>query len=58
MSEVNFLAVSFMCVIIIVCYTIGFIMGQVFEQSKQKDKIKAEEEKAKAKANKKTGRKR
>ena len=54
MSEVNYWLLSFMCVIIIVCYTIGFIMGQMFEQSKQQDKIKAEEEKA----NKKTGRKR
>ncbi len=58
MTEVNYWLVGFMCVVIIVCYTIGFIMGQIFEQSKQQDIIKAEEEKAKAKANKKTGRKR
>tara|TARA_B100001057_G_scaffold50134_1_gene44652 strand:- start:9098 stop:9274 length:177 start_codon:yes stop_codon:yes gene_type:complete len=58
MSEVNYLAVSFMCIIIIVCYTIGFVMGQFFEQSKQKDKIKVEQEKAKANANKKTVRRR
>ena len=56
MTEVNYWLVGFMCVVIIVCYTIGFIMGQIFEQSKQQDIIKAEEEKAKA--NKKTGRKR
>tara|TARA_B100000941_G_scaffold51821_1_gene33140 strand:+ start:311 stop:475 length:165 start_codon:yes stop_codon:yes gene_type:complete len=45
MSEVNYWLVGFMCITIIVCYTIGFIMGQIFEQSKQKDKVKAEEEK-------------
>tara|TARA_Y200000002_G_scaffold221153_1_gene182630 strand:+ start:3069 stop:3239 length:171 start_codon:yes stop_codon:yes gene_type:complete len=56
MTEVNYSLVVFMCVTIIVCYTIGFKMGQFFEQSKQKDKVKAEEEKTKA--NKKTVRKR
>ena len=48
MSEVNYGLVSFMCVTIIICYTIGFCMGQIFEQSQQKDKEKEEEEKAKA----------
>ncbi len=57
MSEVNYWLVGFMCFIIVVCYTIGFIMGQIFEQSKLKDKEKEEEEKAK-KTNKKIVRRR
>lgn len=55
MSEVNYQLVIFMCIIIVICYALGFIMGQVFEQSKQKDK---EREEAEAKANKKTVRRR
>ena len=46
MTEVNYWLVGFMCITIIVCYTIGFMMGQIFEQSKQKDKAKAKQKKA------------
>ena len=55
MSEVNYQLVIFMCIAIDVCYTLGFVMGQIYEQSKQKDKEAAE---AEAKANKKIGRRR
>lgn len=45
---------TFICGTIIVCYVIGFMMGQVYEKSKQKDIEQAEADK---KANKKiTGR--
>ena len=41
---------TFICGTIIVCYVIGFMMGQVYEKSKQKDIEQAEADK---KANKK-----
>ena len=50
MSEPNYLLVGFMCLVIVVCYVLGFFMGRIFEESKQKDKKQAEADK---KANKK-----
>ena len=38
MSEPNYLLVGFMCLVIVVCYVLGFFMGRIFEESKQKDK--------------------
>tara|TARA_B100000902_G_C26554657_1_gene548883 strand:+ start:300 stop:476 length:177 start_codon:yes stop_codon:yes gene_type:complete len=49
MSEPNYLLVGFMCVIIVICYALGFIMGQWYEQSKLKDKERAEEAERKLK---------
>ena len=50
MSEPNYFLVGFMCLVIVVCYVLGFFMGRIFEESKQKDKEQAEADK---KANKK-----
>tara|TARA_B100001248_G_C27068072_1_gene312640 strand:+ start:360 stop:533 length:174 start_codon:yes stop_codon:yes gene_type:complete len=50
MSEPNYLLVGFICLVIVICYVLGFFMGRVFEESKQKDKEQAEADK---KANKK-----
>ena len=50
----NYLLAGFLFGAIVLCYTIGFLMGTIYEQSKQKDLEKAEADK---KANKKiTGR--
>lgn len=50
MSEPNYWLVGFICLVIAVCYTLGFLMGTIYEKSKQKDLQKAEADK---KANKK-----
>ena len=50
MSEPNYYLVGFMCIVIIVCYTLGFMMGIKFEKEREKEK---QEALAEAKANKK-----
>jgi|TARA_B100002019_G_scaffold85453_1_gene73987 hypothetical protein len=50
MSEPNYYLVGFMCIVIIVCYTLGFIMGIKFEKEREKEK---QEALAEARANKK-----
>ena len=49
MSEPNYWLVGFMCLVIVVCYTLGFMMGIIFEKAREKEK---QEALAEAKANK------
>jgi|TARA_B100000123_G_scaffold155351_1_gene114931 hypothetical protein len=49
MSEPNYWLVGFMIIVIIVCYTLGFMMGIIFEKAREKEK---QEALAEAKANK------
>ena len=38
MSEPNYWLVGFMCLVIVVCYTLGFMMGIIFEKAREKEK--------------------
>jgi len=51
-TQINYTLVVFMCALIVICYIIGFIMGRIFEKSKQEDIEQAAAEAKAAKTNK------